>query len=77
MTDFENAKKIRLSLDVTPELNKTIEDLSKTIGGSKSDVLRKAIALMEVVVDYQKEGKKVGIANRLGEPMFAEIVNLL
>ena len=53
-------EKIRLSLDVSPELNDVIEKLAD--GGSKSEVLRKAIALMRVASEAHKNGKKFGIA---------------
>jgi hypothetical protein len=48
---------VRLSLDVSHELNATLEDM----GGSKSEVLRRSIALMEVAVGAIKDGHKVGV----------------
>ena len=53
---------VRLSLELSPQLNETLEELASRIHGSKSDVLRKAIAIMEVAVRAKEEGKKFGIA---------------
>ncbi len=53
--------KIRLSLDVSPELNETLDDLAMKTGTTKSDILRKAIALMEVAVDAKQHQNKLGI----------------
>jgi|GEM_PF-774231 len=54
--------RIRLSLDVSPELNWLIEDLADRTDGTKSDVLRRAIALMDVAVRANESGKRVGVA---------------
>jgi hypothetical protein len=53
---------VRLSFDVSPELNETLETLAQKIHGSKSDVLRKAIVLMEVAVKAKEDKKKFGVA---------------
>lgn len=67
--------KVRLSLDVSPELNEVLERLADATHGSKSDVLRKAIALMEVAVDAKENGKKLGIVER-GQTVSTEIVGI-
>jgi predicted transcriptional regulator len=56
-------ERIRLSLDVSPELNELIEDLAGRTDGTKSDVLRRAIALMDVAVRANESGKRVGVAD--------------
>lgn len=68
-------KEIRLSLDISPETNSLLEDLAKKIGGTKSDVLRKAIVLMEVAVEAKRQGRKLGIAEK-DQPLATEIVGL-
>lgn len=60
--DGGEKNRIRLSLDVSPELNDLIEDLAERTDGTKSDVLRRAIALMDVAVRATESGKKVGVA---------------
>ena len=56
--------KVRLSLDISPELNDLLEELAETSGVSKSDVLRRAITLMKIAVDAKQTGKKFGIAEK-------------
>lgn len=48
MTEIQEM--VHFSLDLSPELNETLEKLAQKIGGSKSDVLRQAIALMQIMV---------------------------
>ena len=67
--------RIRLTLDVSPNLNQVLEELAGFIGGTKSDVLRKAIALMEVAVEAKRSGKKFGIVEK-DQPMVTQIVGL-
>ena len=67
--------KVRLSLDITPELNTLLDSLATSIGGTKSDVLRKAISLMEVAVDAKRQGKKFGIAEK-DQPLATEIIGI-
>lgn len=56
--------KVRLSLDVSEDINILLEELQKKMGvTSKSEVLRRAIALVDVAVNANEEGKKLVIAN--------------
>lgn len=68
-------ERIRLSLDVSPELNDRLEVLADRSHSSKSDVLRKAIALMDVAVQARDEGKRLGIAEK-GQPLSTEIIGI-
>jgi predicted transcriptional regulator len=71
----QERNKVRLSLDISPELNELLADLAYKMGGSKSDVLRKAIALMEIAVEAKRQGKKFGIAEK-DQPLATEIVGI-
>jgi hypothetical protein len=71
----ETRGKVRLSLDVSPQLNNLLERLSDELGVTKSEVLRKAVVLMKVAVDAHNQGKKLGIAER-DQPLTSEIVGL-
>lgn len=53
---------IHLSLDISPELNEKLEEIANKIGGTKSDVLRQSLALMQIVLAAKEQGKKFGIA---------------
>jgi uncharacterized protein HemY len=52
---------IKLTLNLSPELNQILEELAHKIGGSKSDVLRQAITLMQIMVKAKEETQKLGI----------------
>lgn len=71
----DERSKVRLSLDVSPEANELLERLADQIGGTKSDVLRKAIVLMEVAVQAKRDGKKFGIAEK-DQQLATEIIGL-
>lgn len=69
----EAAPKIRVSLDISPELYAKLQGLAHDIRGTKSDVLRKSLALMDVAVQARKNGKKIGIADT-SEQLTTEII---
>jgi Arc/MetJ-type ribon-helix-helix transcriptional regulator len=66
-TMTEAQKMVRLNLDLSPELNQILDGLVEKIGTSKSDVLRQAITLMQIMVIAKEETKKLGVpeANQL------------
>lgn len=66
---------IRLSLDVSPALYETLTSLATKLHSTKSDVLRKAIALMEVAVNAKEQKKKFGVAAS-DQTLETEIVGL-
>lgn len=68
-------RKIRLSFDVSEEANELIEKLAEAIGGTKSDVLRKAVSLMEIALEGKKRGLKLGLADK-DETLKTEIVGI-
>lgn len=64
----------RINFDVSPELDQTIEKLVKQTGSaSKSELLRRAIALMQVAADAKQKGEKVVIADKNRKPV-AEVL---
>ncbi|MBD2610491.1 MAG: ribbon-helix-helix protein, CopG family [Nostoc sp. GBBB01] len=60
-------KMVHLNLDLSPELNQILDELVNKTGTSKSDVLRQAIRLMQVMVIAKEETEKLGVpeANQL------------
>lgn len=63
-TQQKQPERIRLSLDVSEELNRTLDQLASSTGGSKSDVLRRAIALMDVAVSAKQKGNSMGVVDQ-------------
>jgi predicted transcriptional regulator len=70
------ATMIRLSLELSPEADALLGVLAEKIGGTKSDVFRKAIVLFQLAVEARRQGKKIGIAEK-DQPLFAEIVGII
>lgn len=67
---------IKITFHVTKELNEILEDLRKDSGASsKSEVLRKAIALMRAATDAKIAGKPFGIG-KSDESMEMKIVGI-
>lgn len=53
-----NTKKmVRLNLDLSPELNQILDELVNKTGTSKSEILRQAITLMQIMVIAKEETK--------------------
>lgn len=57
----QNSDKIKLSLEIPLELNARLEEIARELGSTKSDVLRRALALMEVAHEARKQNKIVGV----------------
>ena len=66
---------VRLSLVVSPELNETLEELAERSHSSKSDVLRKAIALFDVAAQAKQKDQRIGILDR-DDNVVKEIVGI-
>lgn len=58
-----NNNRTRLTFDVSSELNEMLERLAAQTSATKSEVLRKAIALMDVAVDAKTKGQKIVLAD--------------
>lgn len=65
---------IKLSLQVSESLNRRLEEISKGMGGSKSEVLRRAIALIEVMDEAQKNNRKLAVLEKKDNQVVSEIV---
>ncbi len=57
-------EKIRLSLEIPIELNVRLEQIAHDLGSTKSDVLRRALALTEAAHEARKQNKIVGVLNQ-------------
>ena len=69
------AKKVRLSLELSNELNNTLEELAEKNSTTKTDLLRKAIALIEVAVDAKENDQSLGVIDDKGR-VVTKIVGL-
>jgi predicted transcriptional regulator len=66
---------VRLSLELSQDLNRTLDALAERMHTSKSDVLRKAIGLIEVAVEAREKGKVFGVADK-STPLETRIVGI-
>ncbi|MCF8000168.1 MAG: ribbon-helix-helix protein, CopG family [Methylovulum sp.] len=66
---------VRLSLSLSPELNERLEQLASAGCTTKTEVLRKAIALYDVVAEAKTEKKRFGILDQ-NKNLLTEIVGI-
>jgi len=59
--------RVRLILEVSHELNETLEHLASRARVSKSEILRKAIALIEVALEAKDKKQTIGINDQDGK----------
>jgi predicted transcriptional regulator len=69
----KNTDKVRITVDISPALYQKLDELANAIHGTKSEVLRRAIALMDVAVKAKEQGKKIGLAEQ-DQPLATEII---
>ena len=68
--------KVRLSLQISDELNRVLERIAEETRSSKADVFRQALALMKVAHEGKKRGRHLGFAQDPAK-LDTEIVGLL
>src|SRR5437899_31091 len=73
---FQMADKVRLNLQLSQELNKTLDEISESTGSNRTDVIRQALALMKVAHDAKRKGKHLGLVSD-ADKLDTEIVGLL
>ncbi len=64
---------IQLSLDVSPELNKMLNEIKNKTGSSTEQVLIKSIVLMSVAINERELGNQVSIT-RGNKEIIKEII---
>ena len=68
-------KEVRLSLVVSGELNARLEEIADGSHTTKSDILRKALALYDVVADAKQNKNRLGIFDK-DKNLLTEIVGI-
>jgi metal-responsive CopG/Arc/MetJ family transcriptional regulator len=66
---------IRLNVNITDELNRRLDSMSEKSGSSKSDLLRKAIVLMDLAVNESAKGNVLAVADK-NHQILREIVGV-
>ncbi|MFN6568054.1 DNA-binding protein [Dendronalium sp. ChiSLP03b] len=75
MTTQVKTERIKINLDLSPELYETLNDIAQKINGDNAEVLLKAIALMEVAVEAKQTGKHIWIADE-NQNLETEVVGI-
>jgi len=68
-------EKVKLSLHLSAETNDLLEKMCKEGHMTKSELLRKSVALMEVALKYKKQGNHLAVIDDEGHKI-SEIVGL-
>ena len=68
----EHMKKVLFNL--TDEQHRRLEDLARRMGVSKSEALRRAIEIYQIVKDAQAEGEEIRKRSKDGEETIVQIV---
>ncbi len=68
------AKKVRYTIDLTDELNEEIDEIAKKAGITKSEVFRRALALLKVTDEATRSGEHVGVGREGAKSLKREFV---
>jgi predicted transcriptional regulator len=66
---------IRLSLSISPELNARLDNLTQSGHTTKSEILRKAIALFDVAAQAKAENNRLGVLDQ-NKRLVSEIIGI-
>lgn len=66
---------VKMSLHLSPETNETLEELADQNHITKSELLRKALALIEVAFESKKKGNHLAILDK-NDKKVSEIIGL-
>lgn len=70
------SQKVKLNLQMPEEMNSAISEIAREGGGSKSDVMRQALALICVAYLAKKSGQHLGFVDDPNK-LDVEIIGLL
>jgi predicted transcriptional regulator len=70
------ARKIKLTLELSEDVNNTLEAIAEENSTTKSDILRKAIGLIKVANSEKKKGRELAVIDSKSEKVVTHIVGL-
>lgn len=68
--------KVKLSLEIPIELNEQLEGIATELGSTKSDVLRRSLALINAAHEARREGMIVGVLNKENHKLEKEFIGI-
>lgn len=72
---MSNNKIVRMSLNMSPELSDKLEKMSDESFTTKTDILKKAIFLMDIAIESKRKGNKLAIVDSKGHKI-SEIIGI-
>jgi hypothetical protein len=72
----DEEKRVKLSIEVTPALNQVVDRMADLMGTTKSGVMRKAIALLDVAVEAKGNGERLFVSKTPPSGSSREIIGL-
>lgn len=54
-------KKVRISLDLMPNMKSTLEKLAEQEGSSQGEILRRSIVLFKLVKEGERKGRRMAL----------------
>jgi hypothetical protein len=72
------AARVRLNLDVSPEIASFLDTLAQENATTKTDVMRRAIALLKIAHDAKKRNRTMGfVASARDDVLETKVVGIL
>jgi hypothetical protein len=75
MTVQGKNQRVQISLDLSPELYETLNNVAQQLDGDMAEVLLKGIVLMQVAVEAKQNGKHLWITDE-NKTLETEIVGI-
>jgi predicted transcriptional regulator len=69
-------KKVRFTLELTEDVNGFLDDVAEHAGTTKSEVLRKAVALLKASEIAKQKGRELAVIDPKSEKVVGHLVGL-
>jgi len=68
--------KVKMTLEISPELNRAIEQMANAASTTKSEIVRKALALMEVAFEAKAANNVLALVRKKDDKLVTRIVGI-
>lgn len=58
--------RVRLTIEFSKETDALLNDMARRMGGTRVDVLRKAVNMMHVALEAKEQGQRFGVIDEHG-----------
>lgn len=72
----EKCKPLRICIDLSPQLNERLDEISLKHGLDKIDIIRRAFALFDIAVMASEKNERLGVVDQDGK-FVQEVVGLI